>query len=60
MARLDVQKPFEAPLVTRRCGSLESGRRGCELWVCRHEARLREEVSRAIARQPSNRWCARA
>lgn len=34
----------------RRCSSYEQGRAGAELWVARHEARLREDVA-AI-----NRW----
>lgn len=29
---------------SRRCSSYEQGRAGAELWVARHEARLREEV----------------
>lgn len=59
-ARLEVQRPFEAPVVTRPCTDLAIGRRGCELWVCRHEARLRREVAEAQARRASRRWCARA
>ncbi|MBA0371135.1 hypothetical protein D7Y42_10520 [Stenotrophomonas maltophilia] len=35
---------------SRRCTSYEQGRAGAELWVARHEARLREDVA-AI-----NRW----
>lgn len=60
LARLDSHKGMEAPLVTRHCSSREAGRRGCELWACRHEARLRREVAEVKARQPVNRWCARS
>jgi hypothetical protein len=35
---------------SRRCSSYEQGRAGAEMWVARHEARLREDVA-AI-----NRW----
>lgn len=30
----------------RRCGSYEQGRAGAEIWVTRHEARLREDVAK--------------
>jgi len=33
----------------RRCSSFEKGRAGAELWVARHEARLREDVGRITA-----------
>lgn len=33
----------------RRCSSYEQGRAGAELWVARHEARLREDVAKIIA-----------
>lgn len=59
IARLDVQRPFDSRLVTRRCASLETGRRGCELWVSRHEARLRREVADQEARLACKRWAAR-
>ncbi|MCD0280443.1 hypothetical protein JWH04_16155 [Xanthomonas melonis] len=51
-ARLELQKPFEHPLVTRRCTSLEAGRAGIEMWVCRHEQRLRAEVAAIEAARP--------
>lgn len=44
-ARLEVQKPLDAPLVTRPCRGFAEGRRGCELWATRHEARLRAEIA---------------
>ena len=59
-ARLEVQKPGFSPLVIRPCTDLQTGRRGCVLWVCRHEARLRAEVAQRIADRPSNRWAARS
>ena len=34
----------------RRCTSYEQGRAGAELWVARHEARLRDDVAAV------NRW----
>ncbi|HGM4744084.1 hypothetical protein [Stenotrophomonas maltophilia] len=33
----------------RRCSSYEQGRAGAELWVARHEARLREDVAKITA-----------
>jgi hypothetical protein len=60
LARLDCHKGMDAPLVTRNCSSHEAGRRGCELWACRHEMRLRREVAEVKARLPANRWCARS
>lgn len=32
--------------LSRRCSSYEQGSAGAELWVARHEARLREDVDR--------------
>lgn len=61
IARLDTQRPMEAPMVTRRCSSYEQGRAGIEAWVCRHEDRLRREVAERIAaRAASSRWSGRA
>jgi hypothetical protein len=52
-ARLEVQKSgIDAPIVTRQCSSYEAGRRGCELWAIRHEARLRAEVAEKIRNRP--------
>lgn len=48
-ARLEVQRPFEEPLVKRPCTSFEAGKAGCEMWACRHEARLRAEVAAVLA-----------
>lgn len=53
-ARLDCQQPIDAPLTLRRCHSLESGRRGCEIWATRHEERLRREVADVLARRPGH------
>ncbi len=50
-ARLEVQKPLEAPLVTRPCSSFSQGRQGCELWASRHEVRLRAEIAEKEARR---------
>lgn len=33
----------------RRCSSYEQGRAGAEMWVARHEARLREDVAKITA-----------
>lgn len=33
----------------RRCSSYERGRAGAELWVARHEARLRDDVAKITA-----------
>lgn len=35
----------------RWCSSYEQGRAGAELWVTRHEARLREDVAKILAWQ---------
>jgi hypothetical protein len=52
-ARLECQRAgVRAPLVLRRCSSYESGKRGCELWAARHEARLRSEVGEVIRNRP--------
>ena len=59
-AVLEMQRPPDAKRPHRDCSSLESGRRGCELWAVRHEERLRREVAAKIANRPSKRWCARA
>lgn len=48
-ARLEIQRPIDAPLVTRSCTSFEAGKAGCEAWACRHEARLRAEVAAVLA-----------
>ena len=45
-ATLDVHRGINAPLVTRDCRSMESGRAGVETWATRHAARLRQEVGR--------------
>lgn len=50
--RLEVQKPFEAPLVMRPARSWDTARAGIETWVCRHEDRLRREVAAKNARRP--------
>jgi len=48
LARLDCQQSISAPLVLRECQSMETGRRGCERWAARHEARLRREVAAIV------------
>lgn len=53
--RLDCQQPIEAPLVVRRCTSFAQGRAGAELWVLRHEARLRAEVEAKRASRGKNK-----
>lgn len=55
MARLGCHWPLEAPMVLRDCQSMESGRRGCEIWAARHEARLRREVAELLARRRPSR-----
>ena len=50
--RLEVQKPFDAPLVMRPARSWDTARAGIETWVCRHEDRLRREVAEKNARRP--------
>lgn len=45
LARLEAHRPITAPVVTRQCTSLLSGRRGCELWAERHIGRLRAELA---------------
>lgn len=51
-ARLDSHKGFGDPLELRDCTSLEAGRAGVEEWACRHEGRLRREVSLGVAPSP--------
>jgi hypothetical protein len=34
---------------SRRCSSYDQGRAGAELWVTRHQARLREDVAKITA-----------
>jgi hypothetical protein len=53
VARLEVQKPgIDSPLLIRQCTSYEAGKRGCEMWAIRHQARLRDEVSENISNRP--------
>ena len=49
LARIEVQKPFDHPLVTRRCSSYEAGQRGCEQWAMRHLDRLLVECAAVAA-----------
>ncbi|GHH56118.1 hypothetical protein [[Pseudomonas] boreopolis] len=60
IARLEVQRSMSHPLVTRRCSSKASGRRGCEMWAMRHLDRLTAEVAQVKANKPARRWCARS
>jgi hypothetical protein len=39
----------------RRCSSYEQGRAGAEMWVARHEARLRGDVAKITAYQEAVR-----
>lgn len=50
IARLDVQRGVDFPMITRSCASRESGQRGCELWATRHQARLRAQAAAAVRR----------
>ncbi|NIK62569.1 MULTISPECIES: hypothetical protein [Xanthomonas] len=42
------------PARRRDCSSFEAGMAGAELWVCRHEARLRAEVAQIEAAWPKH------
>lgn len=53
-ARLEIQRPLDAPLVLRKCRSREKGLAGIEMWAERHEERLRAEV--AARPVPSRTW----
>lgn len=55
-ALLDTQRGMDGKQTKRLCTSFEAGRRGCELWAIRHEARLRAEVSAKIAARPMRLW----
>lgn len=50
--RLESYRGVHEPLLKRDCTSFEQGKIGVELWVQRHEARLRSEVE--ARRKP--RW----
>ncbi len=43
---------IDRPTRRRDCSSFEAGRAGAEIWVCRHEERLREEVAAIKAARP--------
>lgn len=45
LARLHPEQGQHAPLIMRRCASFDAGRKGCELWVLRHERALRRKVA---------------
>ncbi|OAG67722.1 hypothetical protein A7D17_16175 [Xanthomonas floridensis] len=45
---------MERPSRHRACTSFESGLAGAEMWVCRHEARLRAEVAAIEATRPKH------
>lgn len=55
-ALLDTQRGMDGRQTSRLCSSFEAGRRGCELWAIRHEARLRAEVAAKIAARPMRVW----
>lgn len=42
-ARLECQRPIDAPMVKRDCSSFEAGKAGIEAWATRHADRLRAE-----------------
>ena len=44
----------DRPTRTRQCTSFEAGQAGAQMWVCRHEARLRRELAEIAARQPKH------
>ncbi|MNM93939.1 hypothetical protein D3C81_1063270 [compost metagenome] len=46
VARLHLEDGVKAPLITRQCTDIATGRHGAELWVMRHEAELRAKVAR--------------
>lgn len=46
VARLHLDNGLDAPVVMRQCTDFNSGRRGAELWVLRHEAELRAKVAK--------------
>jgi len=45
-ASLNTQRPERERWTTRECTSYERGVAGAELWVVRHQARLRAEIDR--------------
>lgn len=45
-ASLNTQRPDRRRWTTRQCTSYERGVAGCEVWVARHQARLRAEIDR--------------
>jgi hypothetical protein len=51
LARLEVQRSMDSPIITRRCTSFEAGKRGCEIWAMRHIERLLVECAAAAAKQ---------
>lgn len=48
-ASLDTQRPDRALWTVRECTNYERGVAGAELWVIRHQARLRAEIDRMRA-----------
>jgi hypothetical protein len=56
IARLDSHQRGFPPLRIRHCTTLEAGRRGCVLWVIRHQHRLRAEVDEIEANRPALKW----
>lgn len=49
VATLDRHRHGPGSGPSRRCSSYDLGRAGAELWVTRHEARLREDVAKITA-----------
>lgn len=48
VAHLDRHRHIPGGGPSRRCSSYEKGRAGAELWVARHQARLRDDVARIV------------
>lgn len=48
-AYLDYQRPGgPSSWIRRNCSSFEQGHYGCELWVTRHQVRLRQEAGAMV------------
>ncbi|KGK59556.1 hypothetical protein NC00_01130 [Xanthomonas cannabis pv. phaseoli] len=52
---LDYHLPYEQRCKRQRnCTTFASGQAGAEMWVCRHEARLRREIAEINAARPKH------
>ncbi len=54
-ASLNTQRPERERWATRECTSYEQGTAGAELWVIRHQARLRAEIDRLRVARPAGK-----